>query len=326
MNTKNIVTIGGGTGSYTVLSGLKNLPGLSLTALVSMADDGGSNKVMRNELGVLPPSDTRLCLVALSEHSDVVRKLMLYRFTEGSLSGQTFGNIFLAALQKTTGDFGEGVEVASEILKVKGTVVPITKDSAELGVEFEDGSIIFGENKIDESNFAEKPGVKKFFYKNAVSLNAKAREAILSADYIITGPGDLFTSLIPNFIVDGFKEALLLSKAKIILPVNLTNKQGHNMGWKVSDYVNAIEKYLGKKLDFIVLNDEKPSQDQIEQYKAEERGDVLIEDDLNDTRVVRAPLLSHVIYENSKGDIMKRSFIRHDSGKLAAVIGSIIGK
>jgi len=322
---KRIVTIGGGTGSYTVLSGLKNLPDVSLTALVSMADDGGSNKTMRDELGVLPPSDVRLCLVALSEHTDIVRKLMLYRFSEGSLAGQTFGNIFLAALEKTTGDFGEGVEVASEILKVRGTVLPITKDKAELVAELNNGEIISGEHNIDEMDFNGNK-IKKLFYKNAVSLNKKAQDAILSADYMVLGPGDLYTSLIPNFIVDGFQETILNSKAKIIIPINLTNKHGHTMGWRTSDYVSNIEKYIGKPADFILINNETPTLEQTELYKAEERGDALIEDDLQDSRAVRAPLLSHTIFTNAKADAMKRSFIRHDSDKLAQVIEKIINK
>ena len=321
---KNIVTVGGGTGSYTVLSGLKNLEGINITAIVSMADDGGSNKIMRDELGVLPPSDTRLCLVALSEHSDIVRKLMLYRFSEGTLSGNTFGNIFLAALEKVTGDFSKGVEVASEILKVKGSVVPVTRAKAELSARLPDGTVISGEHAIDEADF-EKAGPVALFYKNEIPLNELAKEAIQNADYIIVGPGDLYTSLVPNFIVQGFREAISGTKARIILPLNLTNKQGHNMLWRASDYVNNIEKYLGRKADFIVLNNEMPSREQIEQYKAEERGNVLITDDLGaDKRAIRTPLLSKAMYENSKGDVMKRSFIRHDSEKLAIAIKNII--
>src|SRR3989337_2321393 len=138
MVIKNVMTVGGGTGSYTVLSGLKDLKNVSLTALVSMADDGGSTGVLRDELGVLPPGDVRQCLVALSEHSEIVRKLMNYRFENGGLAGHSFGNIFLAALEKVTGDFVKGVEIASEILKVNGNVVPITKNKAQLSILLSD--------------------------------------------------------------------------------------------------------------------------------------------------------------------------------------------
>src|SRR3989344_5908467 len=167
---KNIVTIGGGTGSYTVLSGLKNLKDVSLTALVSMADNGGSTGVLRDELGVLPPGDVRQCLVALSEHSDIVRELMNYRFSEGGLSGHSFGNIFLAALEKVTGDFTHGVEVASEILKVRGNVVPVTRDRAELSALLADGTRVEGVVDITDTNLVDL-GLKKIFYKNKVRLN-----------------------------------------------------------------------------------------------------------------------------------------------------------
>ena len=234
---KNIVTIGGGTGSYTVLLGLKNIPDVSLTALVSMSDDGGSTGVLRDELGVLPPGDVRQCLVALSLHSDIVRKLIDYRFSDGSLKGHSFGNILLAALEKVTGSFAEGVEVASEILKVKGKVVPITNNKAELSIILIDGKKVVGENKIQEADI-QNVGIKDIYYKNKVEINYNAREAILNADYIILGPGGYYCSVVSSLIVDGFKETIFESEAKIILPINLTNKLGHTTHWKVSNYVN----------------------------------------------------------------------------------------
>ncbi len=324
---RNIVTVGGGTGSYTVLSGLKNIPNISLTALVSMADDGGSTGVLRDELGVLPPGDVRQCLVALSEHSDIVRKLMNYRFENGGLSGHSFGNIFLAALEKVTGDFVKGVEVASEILKVKGSVIPTTNNKAELSVMLSDEKILEGENKIQNANLQDV-GIKSIFYKKNVELNINAKEALLKADYIILGPGNYYCSLIPNLIVGGFKEAISESKAKIILPVNLTNKSGHTTNWKVSTYVKDVEKYLGKQVDFILVNKDKLSQEQIERYKQEEGEGVIIEDDYNDQRVIRAPILSNIIFEKTKEDILPstKGFIRHDSKKLAECIRKIIEK
>ncbi len=322
---KNVVTIGGGTGSYTVLSGLKNIPDISLTALVSMADNGGSTGVLMDELGVLPAGDVRQCLVALSEHSDIVRKLMNYRFENGSLAGHNFGNIFLAALEKVTGNFVKGVEVASGILKVKGNVIPITKDKAQLSILLSNGKISEGENNIQNENL-QNVDIKNIFYKNEVLLNEHAKDALLKADYIILGPGNYYCSLIPNLIVSGFKETIKKSKAKIIFPVNLTNKIEHTKGWKVSTYVKDIEKHLGKKVDFILVNTEKPSKEQVERYKLEEGDDVLVSDDLNDARVVRASLLSHVVYEKAKEDVISsaRGFIRHDSEKIAECINKII--
>jgi len=166
---KKIVTVGGGTGSYTVLSGLKNLKNVSLTAIVSMADNGGSTKLLRDELGVLPPGDVRQCLVALSEHTDIVRRLMSYRFDEGRLKNHSFGNILLAALEKLTGDFSKGVEIASEILKVKGTVIPVTKNKAHLCVKTINGESIKGQIQVDKVNFHKK-GLKKIFYDKKVLL------------------------------------------------------------------------------------------------------------------------------------------------------------
>ncbi len=325
---KNIVTVGGGTGSYTVLSGLKNLENISITALVSMADDGGSTGVLRDELGVLPAGDVRQCLVALSEHSNVVRELMSYRFENGGLRGHSFGNIFLAALEKVTGNFAEGVEVASEILKIKGKVVPITHDSAKLSMLLLNGKIIEGEDNIQNDPDVKKYGIDKMFYKKDISLNKHAKDALINADVIILGPGNYYCSVIPNLIVCGFKEAIAKSRAKIIFPVNLTNKLEHTSGWKVSDYVKDIEKYLGKSVDFILVNNKKPSAEQTKLYELEEGKGVLVNDDFNDKRVVRTKLLSDVMFKPKYDEKMKatRGFIRHDSQKLADCIKRIINK
>lgn len=323
---KKIVTIGGGTGSYTILSGLKKLPDVSLTALVSMADDGGSTGVLRDELGVLPPGDVRQCLVALSEHSDVVRNLMSYRFSEGTLSGHSFGNIFIAALEKVTGDFVQGIEIASEILKVRGKVVPITTSKVELSICLLDDSCIKGEDKINHTDLQTK-GITSISYTDKAQINPHAKKALLEADIIILGPGNYYCSIIPNLIVQGFKEVLGKSHAKIIFPVNLTNKQGHTLGWKVSDYVKDIEKYLGKPVDCILINNQLPSEEQITHYKMKEGDGVLMEDDLgNDIRVTREKLLSHAMIKHDKADKIGhiRSFIRHDKDKLKDAIIKLI--
>lgn len=319
------MTVGGGTGSYTVLSGLKNIPDIEITALVSMADDGGSTGVLRDELGVLPPGDVRQCLVALSEHSDIVRKLMSYRFSEGALSGHSFGNIFLAALEKVSGDFSTGVEVASEILKVKGRVVPITGNKAELIVTLHDGETLLGENALNHASIQQK-GVAHIGYKNEVTLNEHALEALVSADMIILGPGNYYCSLIPCLIILGFKEALQKTKAKLIFPVNLTNKQGHTMGWSVTDYVRHIEEGIGRSFDYVLINNEPPSQEQIKRYELKEGDGVLVEDDYKKDNAIRTALLSSTLVAPNPGDVIHavRSFIRHDSKQLAGAISKIL--
>ena len=321
---KKIVTVGGGTGSYTVLSGLKYIPHISITALVSMADDGGSTGVLRDELGVLPPGDVRQCLIALSEHSDIVRKVMGYRFTEGSLSGHSFGNIFLAALEKVSGDFARGVEIASEILKVKGKVIPLTNNNAELVVTLSDGERLFGENILNQTPVQEK-GIIHIGYTNDVSINSHAKDAILSADVIVLGPGNYFCSIVPCVVVAGFREAIQKTKAKIIFPVNLTNKQGHTMYWGVTEYVSNIEDFIGRKFDHVLINTEPPNEDQVAMYELTEGSGVLVLDDYKEGNAIRTQLLSHAVIKKGPGDVLPavRGFIRHDSKKMAEVIMNI---
>jgi len=323
---KKIVTIGGGTGSFTILSGLKKIPNVSITAVVSMADDGGSTGVLRDELGVLPPGDVRQCLVALSEHTDVVRKLMSYRFEEGGLSGHSFGNILLAALEKVTGDFAKGVEVASDILKVKGTVVPVTDDKARLLITLENQTTLEGENAINHADIQTNT-VVKIHYNTNVALNERAKHAIENADIVILGPGNYYCSVLPNLAVNGMAEVLKKTKAKIIFPVNLTNKKGHTLYWTAQGYVKDIEKYLQRPLDIILANSLPPSKEQLEAYELQEGDGVLVVDDLpTNTKVIRRPLLSQNLVAFQKTDVIAsvRSFIRHDSDLFAESIKSLL--
>lgn len=323
---KKIVTIGGGTGSFTVLSGLKNIPNVEITAIVSMADDGGSTGVLRDELGVLPPGDVRQCLIALSEHSDTVRKLMGYRFEDGGLSGHSFGNIFLAALEKVTGDFASGVEVASDILKVKGTVVPVTDDKARLKITLQNQTVLEGENAINHADI-QTDMVVKIHYDADVALNARAKRAIEDADIIILGPGNYYCSVLPNLVVSGMVKVLQKTKAKIIFPVNLTNKKGHTLYWTAQGYVEDIEKYLKRPLDIVLANSLSPSQEQLEAYELLEGDGVLVVDDLpTNAKVIRRPLLSQKLVAFQKSDAIAsvRSFIRHDSDLFAKAIQDIL--
>lgn len=241
------------------------------------------------------------------------------------MKGHKLGNIFLAALEKLTGDFARGLKIISWIFKTKGKIIPVTKDTAELGVLFQNGKKIWGENNIDMETFSAP--VQDIFYKDNVKINPEAGEAISRADYIIIGPGNVFCSLIPNLIVSGFNKSINQTKAKIIFIMNLVNKAGHTMGWRTTDYVNIVEKYLGKKVDVILINEEEFSKEQKELYLAdgkEREEKIFIRENLEDPRIIRANLLSKKVLMQNDGDPVKRSLIRHDPEKLANCIKNII--
>jgi uncharacterized cofD-like protein len=312
-------------GVFTLLSGIKNIPNIDLNAIVAMTDDGGSTGVLRDELGVLPPGDVRQCLVALSSDDKIMRELMNYRFESGGLEGHSFGNIFLAGLEKVTGSFSLGVEFASNVLKIKGRVLPVTVEKVHLSLGLKDGTTLKGEDKINNFDI-ESVGIEKIYIEKA-KINPHTEKAILEADYIFIGPGNHYCSILPNLIVEGVKEAIINSKAKIIYIANLTNKKGHTLKYKLSNYVSDIEKYIGKRVDKILVNTEKPTAEQTEMYKIQEGDNVLVEDDLQeDERSIHAAMLNTSSFTADSKDKLAhlRAFIRHDSEKLAKVVEEII--
>lgn len=328
MKLKNIVTIGGGTGSFMLLSGLKRYP-INISAVVSMADDGGSTGVLRDELGVLPPGDIRQCLVALSDSSEMLRKLLNYRFEEGGLKGHSFGNLLLSALEKISGNFNSAVEEAIKILNVKGEVIPVTNQDARLFIELFGGKILKGQNEINHNFDIEKKGIKKIYFSPKVRVNPKAVRRILEADVIVIGPGNHYCSIIPNLIVKGIPEAIQKSKAKVLYNCNLVNKKGHTEKFDLDSYVDSINNFIGKdRVDFVTFNTKKPSAKLIARY--ENQKELLIEFDekarkKRNYRIIRSDFLSKESVNYSKADAISaiRSFIRHDSEKLARVINMI---
>lgn len=320
---KKVVVIGGGTGTFVVLTGLKKYP-LRIAVIVSMMDSGGSTGRLRDQLGVLPPGDLRQCLVALSEASDLWRKLFLYRFETGDLGGHNFGNIFLSALEKNLSNYQQVVDTASFILRTKGKVIPVTFDKTNLCVEYEDGEIIETEGKIDSANY-KRSRIKKIYLKPKAKANKRAIEAILGANYIIIGPGDLYTSLIPNLIVEGISKAIRKSKAKIIYIMNLMTKRGQTTNYKTSDHLIDLEKYLERKTDFIMLNS-TPIPASILDYYQRFHEKPVVDDLLNDRRVIRLDLISEEVYNKSKADKLSRSILRHNSYKLAKALWEIFKK
>lgn len=318
---KKVVVIGGGTGTFVVLTGLKKYP-LDLSVIVSMMDSGGSTGRLRDQLGVLPPGDLRQCLVALSETSDLWRNLFLYRFQSGDLAGHNFGNIFLTALEKNAANYQEVVNNASFILKTKGEVIPVTFNKVNLCVQYEDGEVIETEGRIDKA-IHKRTRIKKAFLKPKAKANKRAVLEISQSNYIIIGPGDLYTSLIPNLIVEGIKEAIIASKAKIIGVVNLMTKSGQTTGYKASDHLKDIESYLARKINTAVVNTGQIPEQALAHYKKFKEQPV--RDDLSrDRRAIRLDLVSRSIYNKSKVDSTIRSLVRHDPDKLGQALFKII--
>lgn len=318
-----IAVIGGGTGSFTLLSALKDHTS-QIAALVNMADDGGSTGVLRDELGALPPGDIRQCLVALSD-SDRVRDLFNYRFEEGSLQGHAFGNLFLTALEKMTGDFGSGVELASEVLNVKGVVEPITLTNVKLAMRDSRGTETRGEFQISEMDFHhERP---ELWLEPSPEPNPRAIRAIETADIVVIAPGQLYSSLAPALIVPGVGEALARTKAFCVYVCNLVTKPGQTDAYQVSDFADEIERFAGHQfLDAVLFNTERPSDELLEKYaKAGEKSVDYDETNLHGKPYIAAgaKLLSGSIWRNTNTAdpiAAARTFIRHDSDAVASAI------
>lgn len=317
---KKVVVIGGGTGNFAVLNGLKNY-GVDISAIVSMADDGGSTGILRDELGVLPPGDVRQCLVALSTSSRLMRSLMNYRFEQGGLGGHSFGNLLLSALEKVTGSFEKAVEEVGRILFIKGKVIPVTTHQVRLKMILNSRQVLEGEKEIYLSQEIDQ-GYKSIYLEPYPKANPHAINEIRNADLIVVGPGGLHTSLIPNLLVEGIAEALRQSQAKKIFITNLMNRKGQTTGFKVSHYLQELHRYLGEDIfDFILVNNQTPSQELIEVYA--EEGDLVTNDLHDDSRVISAPFLGE-IREGPKKDLIHRSLIRHNSKKLAQELMKIV--
>lgn len=322
---KKVVTIGGGTGRFTLLLGLKKHP-VAISAIVAMSDSGGSTGRLRDELGVLPPGDIRQCLIALSGSALTMRTLMGYRFEKGGLAGHNFGNILISTLEKITGSLEKALTIMHAILNIKGRVIPVTTDNVELVAELNDGKVIRGEDALDHYKLLSRVGVKHMHLSPKAKANPRALKAIREADLIVVGPGDLYTSLIPNFLVDEIAREVVKSKARKVYVANLMNLKGHTDNFSVSHYVNALESVIGKKgvFDTIVCNTRKPSPALLKKYKREGVPVVCDKEHLPGRTVCHVDVLASGVATIAKGDKLRRVLIRHDSDKLARVIFDLL--
>ena len=321
---RKITVIGGGTGTFVVLSGLKKYP-LDLSVVVTMMDSGGSTGRLRDQLGILPPGDLRQCLVALSDAPLLWRKLFLYRFEKGDLEGHNFGNIFLAALEKVSSNYDEAIETVSYVLKTKGKVIPVTLNKLHLVAEYENGKKVTGEGLIDE-NHSEKSRIKNAYLEPQGKANPKAIKSIEESDYIVIGPGDLYTSIIPVLLVRGVKEAMRKSKAKIVYIMNMMTKSGQTTSYKAFDHVADLVKYLGREPEVVLINNGEISSDILSSY--EHYNEVKVVNDLNKNgyQIIERDLVDITKVEKNSSDILYRSILRHDSEKVAKTLIKIFDR
>lgn len=317
-----LVTIGGGSGQFALLSGLRDLEDVNITAVVSMADSGGSTGRLRDELGILPPGDVLKCVLALSPQREMVRAILLKRLGgNGKLQGHNAGNMLLTMLAEYTGSFATGVNALSEILDARGTILPVTIDKATLVAELTDGSRIYGQRAINAPRNTQRARIKDIYlvphHQDDVSPYPPVIDAIRRADFIIIGPGDLYTSIIPNLLVPGVKEAIAGTEAQVFYVVNIMTKYGETDGFDCYDFVKNIEFFIGRSVDGVLYNTAKPKPALLKQYREQEQAEfVSLDGDdsfWNERALHAADLLS-----------MVGGIARHDSKKLAALIQKVI--
>ena len=312
---KKVVVIGGGTGLSTMLRGIKKYTS-EITAIVTVADNGGGSGKLREEMGIIAPGDIRNCIAALANTEPIMEKLLQYRFKEGSLQGQSFGNLFLAALSDITGGFEEAVRVTSNVLAITGKVLPVTLENVHLEANFEDGKCISGETEIVE--YGKGSGHNIVTIRLVPSMPKPAPEvieALEAADLIILGPGSLYTSIIPNLLVKDISQYISQAKAEKIYVANLMTQPGETTDIGLERHLMILEGYLGKGIiNKVIVNNEVIEESYLKQY-LEEGATVLMVDENHEiwdnVRRVEAPLVR--IDENKK-------LIRHDADKLARCI------
>lgn len=290
-----LAAIGGGTGLSVLLNGLKKK--FDVAAIVTVGDNGGGSGILREDLNMLPPGDIRNCLLALSEAPDDLRKLLSYRFEDGSLKGQSLGNLIIAGMVKSEGSFEDGIQVVSNVLNLKGKVYPVTIDNMDLCAVLSDGVKVRGESEIAIFALKRKAGIKELSLINHVNISEHAKEAILNADVVTLGPGSLYTSVICNLLVDGVREAL--KDKKVVYIANVMTQPEETMGYSLYNHVEEVERYLGRELDYVLANDVLPKRELIEKYSFE--GSMPVEVTDKDREMLDSKLITGEFLEVKSG-------------------------
>ncbi len=324
MEQKRVVVIGGGTGTHTVLRGLVLYQKqIAISAVVTMADSGGSTGRLRDEFGFLPVGDVRMALAALAsngdEHDELVRQLFLYRFDKGNgLSGHNFGNLLLVALTDILGGEVAAIKAAARLLGVTGAVLPVTTATAHLKATYDDGITLVGEHEIDEPT-ADRDAhrITALTLTPAATISEAAEMAILEADLIVLGPGDLYTSVLANCVVEGVPEALRNARAQVVYVSNLMTKRGQTTNMGLHEHVTELYRYIGRLPDAVLVNAAPFPKELVDRYIAVGEFPVVFNSETDAYRVIPADLLATEIIQKKSGDVLRRSLIRHDSRKLA---------
>lgn len=322
---KNVVVIGGGTGTSIVLRGLKDYP-LNLNAIITTADTGGSSGVLRKEIGMSPPGDARQCFVALNGGEHPLIDHFNTRFGGGGLKGHTFGNVFLALLwENHDGNFQKAIEHAEDMFNAKHSIMPATKKPTNLVAHLNTMRKVQGEaNIIKIKNLSKK--LKKLELVHEEGANPKAVKAIKKADHIIIGPGNLFASLTPPLLVEGIAKAVKKSKAKKIFVVNLMNQDHLYAGYTIEDYINHFKEVLGDDVfDTIVYNTQKIDKKILDDLDIDDEP-LYVSPKKHEVRFYGADLVDMRISKQDPNDPLKRTYIRHDPDKIASVLFRIINK
>lgn len=330
MDKCKVVVIGGGTGSLAVINGLKIYPDIDLSVIVNMTDDGGSNEIIRDEFGLLPLSDIRKSIIALADEDKnmLLRTIFTYRFYEGNgLKGHTLGNLIMMALSEKLGNEVEAINAICQLFEIRGNVIPVTTDKVKLCAEYPNGNTVIGEHKIDDSEISDNQNrsISRLYLSPQANGYQKAIETIINADFIIIGPGDFYTTTMANLIIKGISEAICNSPAKFIFISNLMSKKGETRGMKQSCFVKEITKYVKRTPDIVLVNDSEIPTEVLDRYLKD--GEHVIENDFNGDEeyiVYNADLLNKEPVVKDKGDILPRSYIRHDSGKLGYILYGLV--
>ena len=319
-NRAKVVAIGGGTGLSVLLRGMKR-ESYDLSAIVTMADDGGNSGILREDLGMLPPGDVRSCLLALADEENAMQEILKYRFSEGRLAGNNLGNLIIAALNDIYGNFDLAVSRISDILKIQGRVIPVTDVKVRLCAELINGSIVLGESRIAEVALAEKTTINQIFLQPVGARAAQiACDAVKQADMIVIGPGSLYTSIIPNFLAAGMVEALKESKGVRIYVCNVMTQPGETDGYGLTEHVKTLVKYLeGMLPDYVLANNRQLDHEALRTYISDGARQLTIEDSdrafLRDEGII---LIEDNFIETKVG------YIRHDSARIADVTERIL--